>query len=45
MFLENINKLQRHVWPLIESGRVNAVVDKVFPPREVESAHRHLAAG
>ena len=37
--------LEKHVWPLLESGRVRVIVDRVFPFADVVSAHRYLEAG
>ena len=37
--------LEKHVWPLLESGRVKVIVDRVFPFADVVSAHRYLEAG
>jgi NADPH:quinone reductase len=31
--------LQRHVWPLIEAGRIRPVVFKVFPAAQADQAH------
>jgi len=31
--------LQREVWPLLESGAVKPIIEKVFPIEEVEQAH------
>jgi len=38
-------ELEKHVWPLLESGRVKVIVDRVFPFADVASAHRYLEAG
>lgn len=35
--------LAREVWPLIESGRIRPVVDRVFPLAEAEAAHARMA--
>ena len=35
--------VREHVWPLIESGRVRPVVDRVLPMAEAAQAHRVLA--
>jgi NADPH2:quinone reductase len=37
--------LRRVVWPLLETGRVKPVVDKVFPLAEVSEAHAAMEAG
>lgn len=36
---EIAKNLREHVWPLLESGQVRAVVDRVFPLEEVMQAH------
>jgi NADPH:quinone reductase-like Zn-dependent oxidoreductase len=33
------------VWPLVESGRVAPVIDRVFPLAEAAEAHRRMEAG
>jgi NADPH2:quinone reductase len=38
-------ELERHVWPLIESGRVRPVIDTVVPLAEAAEAHRRMEAG
>ena len=38
-------EIETHVWPLIESGRVRPVVDRVFPLAEAAEAHRRMEAG
>lgn len=37
--------VREHVWPLLESGDVRPVVDRVFPIVEVAEAHRVVEAG
>ncbi|WP_035847243.1 NAD(P)H-quinone oxidoreductase [Kitasatospora azatica] len=37
--------VREHVWPLIESGVVKPVIDRVLPLTEVAEAHRALEAG
>ncbi len=37
--------VREHVWPLIETGAVSPVVDRVLPMADAESAHRVLEAG
>jgi putative PIG3 family NAD(P)H quinone oxidoreductase len=36
--------LHEKVWPLLESGRVKVVVDRVFPLAEAADAHRRMAS-
>ena len=38
-------ELEQHVWPLVESGRVKVIVDRVFPLAEAADAHRYLESG
>ena len=38
-------ELEQHVWPLLASGRVKVVVDRIFPLAEVADAHRYLESG
>jgi len=35
--------LLREVWPLIETGRIKPVVDKVFPLADAQAAHERMA--
>jgi putative PIG3 family NAD(P)H quinone oxidoreductase len=37
-------ELEHKVWPLLESGAVKIIVDKVFPLAEAAAAHRHMEA-
>ncbi|MFD9792552.1 NAD(P)H-quinone oxidoreductase [Streptomyces sp. NPDC059070] len=37
---EVVAAVREHVWPLLESGRVRPVVDRVFPFEEAAEAHR-----
>ncbi|MFI6640526.1 NAD(P)H-quinone oxidoreductase [Streptomyces sp. NPDC050504] len=37
--------VREHVWPLLASGRVRAVVDRVVPLRDAGEGHRALEAG
>ncbi|MBT2490605.1 NAD(P)H-quinone oxidoreductase [Streptomyces sp. ISL-96] len=37
--------VREHVWPLISTGRVRPVVDRVLPMAEAAQAHRALDAG
>ena len=36
--------LKEHVWPLIERGRMQPVVDRVFPLAEAHAAHQRMAS-
>jgi putative PIG3 family NAD(P)H quinone oxidoreductase len=38
-------ELHARVWPLLESGRVKVLVDRVFPLAEAAEAHRYLEGG
>ncbi len=38
-------ELERHVWPLLESGAVAPVIDGVFPLAQAADAHRAIEAG
>lgn len=38
-------ELHRRVWPLLESGRVKPIIDRVFPFAEAADAHRLMEAG
>jgi putative PIG3 family NAD(P)H quinone oxidoreductase len=38
-------ELREHVWPLLESGKVKVLVDRVFPFEEAAEAHRYLEGG
>lgn len=40
-----VAEVRRHVWPLIESGAVVPVVDRVLPMRDAAEAHRVVEAG
>src|SRR5260370_1192136 len=42
---EIARELYEKVWPLLESGRVKVLVDRVFPLAEAAEAHRYLEAG
>jgi NADPH2:quinone reductase len=42
---EIVRELYEKVWPLLESGRVKVLVDRVFPLAEAAEAHRYLEAG
>ncbi len=40
-----VRSVREHVWPLLESGRVVPVVDRVLPVQEAAQAHRLLESG
>jgi NADPH2:quinone reductase len=39
------DRLLSEVWPLIESGRLKPIVDRVFPLHEAAAAHAYLESG
>ncbi len=39
------SELREKVWPMLENGTVNVVVDRVFPIDNVQDAHRYMDAG
>jgi NADPH2:quinone reductase len=38
-------EIHQHVWPRIETGMINPVIDSVFAFEEVEKAHQRMASG
>ena len=38
-------EVERVVWPWIEAGSVQAVVDRTFPLAQAAQAHAHLESG
>jgi NADPH2:quinone reductase len=42
---EIARELLEHVWPLLESGRVKVLIDRVFPLAKAAEAHRYLESG
>ena len=40
-----VASVREHVWPLVGSGAVRPVVDRVLPMAEAHRAHRVLEAG
>jgi NADPH:quinone reductase-like Zn-dependent oxidoreductase len=39
------SELRERVWPLLESGKVKVLVDRVFPLDQTADAHRYLESG
>ena len=39
-----MSQLWGKVWPKIEAGEINAIVDKVFPIEETDAAHELVAS-
>ena len=39
------NELRQHVWPLLDSGKLNIAIDKVFMFDEVVAAHQYMESG
>lgn len=37
--------LQKHIWPLIEEGKIKPIIDKTFSLDDVIKAHEHLESG
>ncbi len=37
-------ELEQKVWPLLESGAVKIIIEKVYPLAEASEAHRHMEA-
>jgi putative PIG3 family NAD(P)H quinone oxidoreductase len=40
-----VSAVREHVWPLIDAGQVEAVVDRELPMEQAAQAHRVMAAG
>jgi NADPH:quinone reductase-like Zn-dependent oxidoreductase len=40
-----VQAVREHVWPLIDAGKVEAVVDRELPMSQAAQAHRVMAAG
>ena len=39
------NALAKEVWPLVDEGRIKAIVDKIFPLAEAQAAHKRMSGG
>lgn len=37
--------IRQTVWPLIESGKISPVIDRIFPLNEAAKAHTHMESG
>jgi len=37
--------LEKNIWPLLESGKIKAIINKVFPASEAANAHRLMESG
>jgi NADPH2:quinone reductase len=37
--------LRQHVWPLLESGKIKVVIDRIFPLEKASEAHRFMEEG
>lgn len=37
--------LDAHVWPLVATGRIRALMDKTFPLEQATAAHKHMESG
>ena len=37
--------IRTHVWPLIEKGAFQPVIDRTFPMEDAANAHRHMESG
>ncbi|MDO5618006.1 NAD(P)H-quinone oxidoreductase [Kocuria sp.] len=42
---EIMAQLKKHVWPLVESGRIAVRIDRTFPLDEVAAAHEYFDSG
>jgi NADPH2:quinone reductase len=42
---EIADSLLKNIWPMLESGRINVHVSKVFPLSEAQQAHEYLESG
>ena len=37
--------LEKHIWPLLASGKIKPVIDKIFPAAEAAQAHQLMESG
>lgn len=37
--------LEKHIWPLLDSGRISPVINKTYPLESVADAHHYLESG
>jgi NADPH:quinone reductase-like Zn-dependent oxidoreductase len=37
-------RVQKHIWPLVQSGAIRPVIDRIFPLSEAADAQRHMEA-
>jgi NADPH2:quinone reductase len=37
--------LEKHIWPLLESGKIKPVIHSVFPAHEASKAHELMESG
>ena len=40
-----VQAVREHVWPLIDAGRIEAVIDRELPMSQAAQAHRVMASG
>jgi NADPH2:quinone reductase len=38
-------ELKAHAWPLLESGKVKVIIDRIFPFAQVKEAHEYFESG
>jgi NADPH2:quinone reductase len=38
-------KLHKHVWPMLESGKIKPVIDRIFPMEQAAQAHALMESG
>ena len=39
------NRIEEHVWPLVASGAIRPVIDRIFPMESVAAAHERMQTG